>query len=182
MRRFFIGATVVVWLGAAAVVSAHEPSRPDQAHGTAHLHAAVPPEYAALGPAPSMWTDPEVLRRGGEIHAARCAVCHGSRGEGDGPDNRRAGAPMGSFRDRAMVAEMTPAYRFWRVSEGGRVEPYASKGSAMPPYKDDLSVDDRWAVIAYQHSLSGHAGPHTAAEHPEMQPAPSAQPHGGHGH
>lgn len=180
MLRFFIAATVALWLGAAAVVSAHEPSRPDQARGTAHLHAAVPPEYAALGPAPSIWTDPEVLRRGGVIHAARCAVCHGSRGEGDGPDNSWAGAPMGSFRDRAMVAEMTPAYWFWRVSEGGMVEPYRSRGSAMPAYKDVLTPEDRWAVIAYQHGQSDHAGPHVPAEHPEMgnqmHPAPRLHP------
>jgi hypothetical protein len=38
----------------------------------------------------------------------------------------------------------------------------------MPPYKDDLSVGDRWAVIAYQHSLSGHVGAHATSEHPEM--------------
>jgi len=53
-----------------------------------------------------------------------------------------------------MVAEMTGAYWFWRVSEGGLVEPFRSAGSAMPAWKTELSVDDRWAVIAYQHSLS----------------------------
>jgi mono/diheme cytochrome c family protein len=73
-----------------------------------------------------------------------------------------------------MVAKMSSAYWFWRVSEGGTVEPYRSKGSGMPAYKDELSVEDRWAVIAYQHSLSEHTGPHVAAEHPEMGGGPAS--------
>ena len=74
-----------------------------------------------------------------------------------------------------MVAEMSDAYWFWRVSEGGQGEPYKSKGSVMPGYKDVLSIEDRWAVIAYQHAQSGHAGPHIASEHPEMEAGP--RPH-----
>ncbi len=83
---------------------------------------------------------------------------------------------MGSFRDRAMVAEMSDAYWFWRVSEGGEVEPYKSQRSAMPAFRDVLSVEDRWAVIAYQHWQSGHAGAHVAAQHPEMEAGPRPHP------
>ena len=38
----------------------------------------------------------------------------------------------------------------------------------MPAWKNELSVEDRWAVIAYQHTFSGHTGPHVTSEHPEM--------------
>jgi hypothetical protein len=117
-----------------------------------------------------------MIARGQSIHAARCAVCHGAQGAGDGA--AAAGLPLkpASFKDRAMVAEMTDAYWFWRVSEGGAVEPFKAAGSVMPAWKQSLSVDDRWAVIAYQHSLSGHAGPHVPSEHPEMR-AKAPQPH-----
>ena len=73
------------------------------------------------------------------------------------------------------VAAMAGNYWFWRVSEGGKVEPFKSRGSKMPAWKDELSVVDRWAVIAYAHTLSGHQGPHTASEHPEIGGG-----HGGH--
>jgi Cu/Ag efflux protein CusF len=43
------------------------------------------------------------------------------------------------------------AYLFWRVSEGGQVEPYKSMQSVMPAYKDFLSEDQRWDVLAYVH-------------------------------
>ena len=68
-----------------------------------------------------------------------------------------------------VVAEMPGNYRFWRVSKGGLVEPWKSLGSAMPASKTELSVSDRWAVIAYAHTLSGHSGPSTPKEHPEME-------------
>jgi len=68
-----------------------------------------------------------------------------------------------------MVAEMPGNYRFWRVSIGGLVEPWKSLGSAMPASKTELSVCDGWAVIAYAYTLSGHSGPSTPKEHPEME-------------
>jgi len=46
----------------------------------------------------------------------------------------------------------------------------------MPAYKDALSVEDRWAVIAYQHAQSEHAGPHIASEHPKMEAGPRPHP------
>jgi Cu/Ag efflux protein CusF len=33
-------------------------------------------------------------------------------------------------------------------------------------------MNDRWAVIAYAHTLSGHRGPHVVSEHPELKPKP----------
>jgi len=42
----------------------------------------------------------------------------------------------------------------------------------MPAWKGELSMQDRWAVIAYAHTLSGHRGPHVASEHPELRPKP----------
>ena len=71
-----------------------------------------------------------------------------------------------------MVAEMPGNYWVWRVSEGGLVEPFKSKGSAMPAWKTALSPEDRWAVIAYAHTLSGHHGPHDASQHSELNPKP----------
>ena len=97
---------------------------------------------------------------GGErLHRQHCATCHGERGDGNGPAAALSPTPADMTGAR-MVAEMTDSYWFWRVSEGGR--------GAMPPRKTVRSVDERWAVIAYRHTLSGHRGPHVRAQHPEM--------------
>jgi mono/diheme cytochrome c family protein len=133
-----------------------------------HLHPPAPAEYANVTAPLNIWSDAGMISLGQAIYAVRCTVCHGERGAGDGLAAAGLSLKPASFRDNAMVAEMTDAYWFWRVSEGGIVEPFMSAGSVMPAWKQELSVEDRWAVIAYQHSLSGHVGPHVPSEHPEM--------------
>ncbi|HXG05054.1 MAG TPA: c-type cytochrome [Candidatus Binatia bacterium] len=132
-----------------------------------HAHVPAPLEYADAHVPPSVWTDPAMIARGREIYTARCAVCHGDSGDGRGPAGQALPLKPPDFRDRAGVAEMRDNYWFWRVSEGGQVEPFKGRGSAMPPWKGELSVEDRWAVMAYQHTFSGHDGPHVPWEHPE---------------
>lgn len=127
-----------------------------QAHG--HQHVPVPGEYAKTRVPAAIWTDARVLARGKEIYASRCAACHGERGDGKGPGSAALALKPADLTDAQMVADMTPRHWFWRVSEGGQVEPFRSLGSAMPAWKHDLSVDDRWAVIAYARTLSGHRG------------------------
>ena len=154
------------WFAAGTVsgVSAH----------TDHDHAAVPNEYADAHVPDRVWTDPSILAKGKEIYAAKCAVCHGEKGDGKGPG--AAGLPLkpGDFTDKKMVAEMAGNYWVWRVSEGGLVEPFKSKKSAMPAWKGELSMNDRWAVIAYAHTVSEHRGPHVASEHPQLKPKPKS--------
>jgi mono/diheme cytochrome c family protein len=171
-----IGVAAMVWLGRVSPGGAHDDTSHASPSEGEHIHASVPADYAQVQAPLHIWTDEAVLLRGEGTYMAKCAVCHGSEGAGDGPDATWLGPKMGSFRDRSMVAEMSDAYWFWRVSEGGLVEPYKSKGSVMPAYKDALSVEDRWAVIAYQHAQSGHAGPHIASEHPEMEAGPRPHP------
>jgi len=103
-----------------------------------------------------------------EIYTAKCAVCHGERGDGKGPAGLALPLQPPDLGDRDMIAQMRDNYWFRRVSEGGLVEPFSSRGSAMPRFKGDVSVAESWAVIAYQHTFSGHQGPHVPWEHPEM--------------
>jgi mono/diheme cytochrome c family protein len=140
----------------------------DREAGAGHLHAPVPFEYRRAHVPSAAWTDPRMIARGREIYASRCAVCHGEDGRGDGPAAAALPLKPPDLRDPGMVGEMAGNYWFWRISEGGLVEPFRSQGSIMPAWKDELSVEDRWAVIAYQHTFSGHRGPHVTSEHPQM--------------
>jgi mono/diheme cytochrome c family protein len=139
----------------------------------AHIHAPVPPEYQRAHVPAFVWTNAAMIARGKEIYTMRCAVCHGDTGDGKGPAGFALPLKPPDLRDTTMVGEMAGNYWFWRVSEGGLVEPFKSAGSTMPAWKDDLSVEDRWAVIAYQHTFSEHVGPHVTSEHPQLA-APSA--------
>ena len=154
----------VLWLaeGATLRTAAH----------TDHDHATVPAAYANAHVPDRVWTDPAMIARGKEIYGAKCALCHGEKGDGKGPGATGLTLKPGDFTDKKMVAEMAGNYWVWRVSEGGLVEPFKAKGSAMPAWKGELAMNDRWAVIAYAHTLSGHRGPHVASEHPELRPKP----------
>jgi len=144
-----------------------------RAHGD-HVHAAVPAAYANAHVPTGVWTDPKMIAKGKEIFTAKCALCHGERGNGKGPGAANLPLKPTDLTDGKMVAEMAGNYWVWRVSEGGLVEPFKSKGSVMPAWKGELSMNDRWAVIAYAHTLSGHRGPHVASEHSALKPKPKS--------
>jgi len=165
---FLAGAVGVLLLGlwiAQPPASRANGEKDDEKGG--HAHVPAPIEYADVHMPLSLWTDGATIARGKGIYEARCAVCHGDAGDGKGPAGLALPLKPSDFRDTAGVAEMRDNYWFWRVSEGGQVEPFKGKGSAMPPWKGELSVQDRWAVMAYQHTYSGHQGPHVPWEHPE---------------
>lgn len=168
-RRHRFVVSGVIALGVSAAWLADGTLRRALAH-TDHDHADVPAAYADATIPDHVWTNPSVIARGKEIYAAKCATCHGERGDGKGPGAATLEVKPVDLTDRKMVAEMAGNYWVWRVSEGGLVEPFKSKGSTMPAWKSELSMSDRWAVIAYAHTLSGHRGPHNASEHPELRP------------
>ena len=80
-------------------------------------------------------------------------VCHGADGRGQGP--RAAGLPHAPA-DLTHHFHRAPgdgdAYLFWRVSEGGQVEPFRSMQSVMSVIKTVLRGDERWDVLAYVHA------------------------------
>jgi mono/diheme cytochrome c family protein len=171
-----VGVTVsAVGVAGLALRSAHaqqpQAGPPKAAHGD-HVHPAIPAAYASAHIPTRVWTDPKMIARGKEIFTAKCALCHGEKGDGKGPGAANLPLKPADLTEGKMVAEMADNFWVWRVSEGGLVEPFKSNGSVMPAWKGDLPMEDRWAVIAYAHTLSGHTGPHVASEHPELKPKP----------
>lgn len=111
-----------------------------------------PPNYVSPTPGP---TDSPLyppaapnLTNGKAIFAEKCAPCHGESGLGDGPmaaQLQKQPAAIGSLelgRKAALVNWFT------MVTEG-------NINSFMPPFKDSLSDQDRWDVVAYSLSLGG---------------------------
>jgi mono/diheme cytochrome c family protein len=133
----------------------------------ARHHAAIPNEYAGLtNPIPA---DDASIERGAEIYTAQCASCHGDGGMGDGP------AAAGLDPEPAAIAHSSQMlgddYLYWRISEGGAMEPF---NSTMIAWKGVLDEDARWDVINYVQALgSGQVMPRQgmggAAFDPEIE-------------
>lgn len=96
--------------------------------------------------------DEQAIERGQELYAQICAVCHGADGSGNGPAASGLDPqPVSLNRGMMNMPAVTDGYLFWTLSQGG-----TPTGSAMPPLKDALSVDDRWAIISFlRHGFDG---------------------------
>jgi cytochrome c553 len=118
-------------------------------HEADHEHVDVPEDYEGL-------TNPfagntEAIAAGAEIFATNCATCHGDTGMGDGPAAVGLDPKPASLADPDMVADLSDGYFFWRISEGGAMEPF---NSAMPVWETVLSEDQIWQVVTFIRSLS----------------------------
>jgi mono/diheme cytochrome c family protein len=112
----------------------------------------VPPaEYANARS--TRWGDAAAIARGQQLYQTYCLMCHGADGKGTGPVAKGLPHPPADLTHHFHRAPGDgDAYLFWRVSEGGQVEPFKSGQSAMPAYKTVLSEDQRWDVLAYVHA------------------------------
>jgi len=106
------------------------------------MQEGVPLEYRGLAsPFPSVTA---VTEEGAGLYQSHCAKCHGPEGFGDG----KAGSNL--FPSPALLARMVEepgavdGYLLWTVSEGG-----VPIGTDMPAFKDVLSENDIWKIIAF---------------------------------
>ena len=102
--------------------------------------------------------DMQLLNRGQERFNIYCTVCHGAAGEGDGIVTQRGLLPPPSFHEERL-REKNDGYFFDIITNG--------KGN-MQPYRHQVSVPDRWAIVAYIRALqrSHHA---SLADLPEIE-------------
>jgi len=87
---------------------------------------------------------PETLALGADLYAAQCAECHGAIGYGDGTEGRGlvpSPALLTYLVHRPMAGD---EYLLWAIAEGG-----APFGTEMPAYKNALTEDEIWSIIAY---------------------------------
>ncbi len=110
----------------------------------------IPRQYASIAPPDDWLHAPDAIAAGRALYRDHCAACHDERGDGNGTIKPAFGLKPANLTDRARA----PEYLFWRISEGGRVEPYRSQGSIMPAWKYQLSEEQRWQLVAYVMTLA----------------------------
>jgi len=109
---------------------------------TTYIETGVPKEYD--GAKSTLTPGPATTAAGAKLYRDNCAKCHGANGMGNG-DQAQALSPspalLGYMIRRPISVD---EYLLWSISEGGK-----AFETAMPSFKNDLSRDDIWRIIAY---------------------------------
>ena len=133
----------------------------------------VPKAYAAKHMPVGWWTDGAVIAEGKKIFETAkieienmgkkeeikdgCSTCHAIDKAKDRPKRRGAR----DFREAKKMNQFSDSYWFWRISEG-------VPKTKMPSWKNKLTEDQRWKVMAYEHTWS-HGGKAEEHKHSEIQ-------------
>jgi mono/diheme cytochrome c family protein len=121
--------------------SAMPPWRPLPSEDMRALVAYVHSLHAPTAAPPST-QDAKTLADGESLFVANCASCHGGGGAGNGPAAGALAPSPTNFRLKKPTEE-----RAWDVLENG------VPGTAMPPWKSQLSADQRRALVEFVRSL-----------------------------
>jgi mono/diheme cytochrome c family protein len=85
---------------------------------------------------------PEMLQLGRKKFEVNCAVCHGLLGDGD------------SLVAKNMAQRPPPSlHQRVRLEDGHYYQVISSGFGIMPSYAGELTVEERWAVVAYVRAL-----------------------------
>jgi len=114
-------------------------------------------------------TTPPVARLAAGSYTQNCAPCHGPDGQGDGPAAAGLPGPPTKFADPAASWERSPA-EWFHTTKFGRLE------KLMPPWRNQLSDDQIWQVVAYSWSL--HSDPAAVARGQGLYEMSCASCHG----
>lgn len=97
----------------------------------------------------------DLLRRGRERYTINCAVCHGQAGYGDGTVALRAAEIKDAQGDAAgWVTPKNFHTDDMRQQPVGQIYNTITNGArTMPAYAKQISVLDRWAIVAYVKAL-----------------------------
>ncbi len=88
------------------------------------------------------------MQEGKEVYVGYCMECHGTAGNGLGTYAGTLAVTPVDFTQEPFRS-MPDDEWFWHVSEG-------VPGTVMPPWKQSLSVEQRWKVIRYIQQVFAH--------------------------
>jgi mono/diheme cytochrome c family protein len=90
--------------------------------------------------------DEKVIATGKAVFKDKCSRCHGPGGLGDGPDADPDAPPEMNLTTAKRAEQNSDGVVFYKVWNGRRKP-------KMPPFKEELTEQQAWAVVAYVQTL-----------------------------
>lgn len=115
-------------------------------HVVARQARALAGRLLSIYPVPLAPTAAPDATRGAALYAQNCASCHGSKGDGRGPQAAGLNPPPIDFTD-AERARKRSLFALYQVIDQGL------EGTAMPSFAN-LPAEDRWALAAHTGSFA----------------------------
>ena len=84
------------------------------------------------------------VREGSKSYRQLCLICHGERGDGNGPWRDRMATDPSDFTDAKRMSAMTDGELFWRMSKGRGL---------MPGFEKQMNERQRWNLVNYLRTL-----------------------------
>ncbi|MHC4219986.1 MAG: c-type cytochrome [Planctomycetota bacterium] len=127
----------------------------DQLDADEHYYQGVTHNNWATGFPSSVRVSRDLLERGRERYDIYCLPCHGAAGYGDGMVNKRAMELMNlGTNGTTWVQPKSIHDEDIRVQPVGQIYNSIANGvRTMPAYGSQISVADRWAIVAYVRAL-----------------------------
>lgn len=132
----------------------------NQYHADAYMYTGVGPD-GKEGDGMPLPVTPELMARGQEQYNVYCTACHSRVGNGAGMIVQRGYRPARNFHTDKM-----------RASTLGHIYSVIANGyGAMPEYGSQVTMEDRWAIVAYVRALQlsqyANASDVPASQHPQ---------------
>lgn len=115
------------------------------------MHDGLPDDYETARS--TITVNKATLDEGRQLYAENCASCHGKSGDGDGEAAKSLtpSPALLSFMIQRPIA--VDPYLLWTISEGGK-----QFSTDMPAFKDKLSREEIWKIVAYMRAGFPDAG------------------------
>jgi mono/diheme cytochrome c family protein len=97
---------------------------------------------------------PQFVEHGKSVYAQNCAVCHGTNGDGRGEAAAFLLPRPRNFVQANFRLRSTPPSHLPTDVDLFRAVSLGMPGTPMPPWRVNLSDDDRWAVVEYIKTFS----------------------------
>jgi mono/diheme cytochrome c family protein len=145
MIRRSIGAMTVVFGLAVVTIAAQQSSQKPAATAKPSGSGWTLPPDADETKSP-LTVDAKVLASGKAVFKDKCQKCHGPGGLGDGPDADPDAQEDMDLTNPKRAARNSDGIVFYKVMNGRRKP-------KMPAFKEELTPDQVWTVVAYAQSL-----------------------------